>query len=88
MIFKKIKQILRIAKYEKKLNKVKELLSSGKSGKELKKLVSELEAYYLGPLWKSDYADDEAGLLPKSLKRGVLSQDEIYNILEIFGENE
>ena len=31
--------------------------------------------------WKQDFADDEAGLLPKDLKRGVLSEDGLWNLL-------
>ena len=38
---------------------------------------------YLGSAgWHSDCADDEAGLLPSDLKRGVLSEDGIWNALE------
>ena len=33
-------------------------------------------------IWKDDYALDEEGLLPKNLKRGVLSEDGIYDALE------
>jgi len=40
-----------------------------------------LESYYHSPLWQADYAADEAGLLPPTLKRGVLSQDALYNLL-------
>jgi hypothetical protein len=28
-----------------------------------------------------DYEDDEAGKLPEDLKRGVLSEDAVYNLL-------
>ena len=31
--------------------------------------------------WKDDYAMDDEGLLPKELKRGVLSEDGIWNLL-------
>ena len=48
----------------------------------LRTLIDELEAYYTSDVWKQDFADDEAGLLPKDLKRGVLSEDGIYNLLE------
>ena len=41
-----------------------------------------LEAYYLSPLWRKDYEDDCAGRLPKELRRGVLSEDAVYNLLE------
>ena len=49
---------------------------------EHKKLLGELSAYYISDAWKRDFAADEAGLLPKDLKRGVLSEDGIYNLLE------
>lgn len=41
-----------------------------------------LEAYYTGGLWLQDYLDDEAGRLPGDLKRGVLSQDGINDLLD------
>lgn len=41
-----------------------------------------LEAYYTGGQWLRDYEDDEAGRLPQDLKRGVLSQDGVYDLLE------
>ncbi len=44
--------------------------------------IKELEAYYTSPEWKADFALDEEGKLPKNLKRGVLSEDGIYNVLE------
>jgi hypothetical protein len=47
----------------------------------IKDKINELESYYESPLWKIDYEDDEAGKLPKDLKRGVLSQDAVYNLL-------
>ena len=37
--------------------------------------------YYESPLWREDFEADEAGLLPKTLKRGVLGEDTIYNLL-------
>ena len=44
--------------------------------------IRTLEAYYGSPQWKEDFAADEAGQLPKSLKRGVLSEDGIWDMLE------
>lgn len=46
--------------------------------------LSTLEAYYTSPAWRTDFEADEAGLLPSDLKRGVLSEDGIYNLLEDF----
>ena len=40
-----------------------------------------LDEYYGSEEWKQDFADDEAGLLPADLKRGVLSEDGIWNLL-------
>ena len=40
-----------------------------------------LSAYYESPLWREDFEADEAGLLPKDLKRGVLSEDAVYDLL-------
>ncbi len=44
--------------------------------------LDELEAYYDGTLWRQDYEDDEAGRIPSGLKRGVLSEDAVYNLLD------
>ena len=41
-----------------------------------------LEAYLGSEEWRQDLADDEKGLLPQDLKRGVLSEDGIWNLLE------
>ena len=43
--------------------------------------IAKLGEYYGGEEWKQDFADDEAGRLPKDLKRGVLSEDGIWNLL-------
>ena len=40
-----------------------------------------LAEYYTSDEWKQDFADDEAGRLPKDLKRGVLSEDGLWKLL-------
>ena len=40
-----------------------------------------LDAYLQSDEWKADYASDEAGALPAELKRGVLSEDGVYDLL-------
>ena len=45
-------------------------------------LVGALDAYYTGEAWKADFAADEAGLLPPTLKRGVLSEDGVNDLLD------
>ena len=44
--------------------------------------IEKLEAYYSGKQWKEDFAADERGEIPADMKRGVLSEDGIYNMLE------
>ena len=41
-----------------------------------------LERYYTEGEWREDYEADERGELPPDLKRGVLSQDALYDLLE------
>ena len=41
-----------------------------------------LDAYYTSSQWREDYEADERGELPPDLKRGVLSQDAMYDLLE------
>ena len=48
--------------------------------------IQKLEKYYTGKNWKSDLKLDEEGKLPKDLKRGVLSEDGIYDLLERYRE--
>ena len=43
--------------------------------------IQALSQYYEGSLWREDFETDEAGLLPPDLKRGVLSEDGVYNLL-------
>lgn len=42
---------------------------------------SKLSAYYEGE-WKRDFAADENGELPPELKRGVLSEDGLWDMFE------
>ena len=43
--------------------------------------ILKLDAYYSGDEWKADFRSDELGLLPQDLKRGVLSEDAIWDLL-------
>ncbi len=44
-------------------------------------MLQELTEYYENGQWMADYEADEVGLLPSDLKRGVLSEDGVYNLL-------
>ena len=41
----------------------------------------ELIDYYSGNAWMKDFESDEAGNLPQDLKRGVLSEDAVYDLI-------
>ena len=75
-----------ILKYEITMREAQPLLRKKENADRLQSLISELEAYYTSDEWKRDFADDEAGLLPKKLPRGVLSEDGVYNLLEEYRE--
>jgi len=51
----------------------------------LQPAIAELEAYYTSAQWRKDFETDEAGKLPKDLKRGVLSEDGVWNLLSDYG---
>lgn len=43
--------------------------------------ITALDRYYGSNEWRQDLADDEAGRLPAGMKRGVLSEDAVWNLL-------
>lgn len=69
-------RIARIQYMESILDKV----LASENPKSMSHELSVLESYYFGHLWREDYEADEAGLLPAGLKRGVLSEDAVYNL--------
>lgn len=70
------------------LESIKEFPLSLDKYEETKKAITTLAKYYDSEEWKQDYTNDEAGLLPKDLKRGVLSEDGIWNLLSDWREVE
>ena len=83
-----VKQIKRITRHETLMNKAEQLIKvySKDNADELCEIMNKLEGYYLSDEWKQDFSDDGAGLLPPDLKRGVLSEDGIYNLIEKYKE--
>jgi len=43
--------------------------------------IDRLTEYLESGAWREDYEADEAGLVPGDLKRGVLSEDGLYDLL-------
>ena len=76
-------RLLRIIKMERYFDELLEvnLKNPGllHSSKVLQDKIDVLEKYYFSELWLQDYECDERGELPKNLKRGILSQDSLYN---------
>lgn len=48
----------------------------------IQKMIQVLIEYMTGGQWLHDYECDEHGELPRALKRGVLSQDSLYNLFQ------
>jgi hypothetical protein len=67
--------------FDKSEEVVKRLEAALKDFAALEHDIAKLEAYYNSPQWRKDLEADEAGKLPKDLKRGVLSEDGIYDLL-------
>lgn len=42
---------------------------------------NELVSYYMNEEWQKDFDDSNAGLFPKDLPQGVLTEDLIYNTM-------
>ena len=82
----------RIAYYEKILDRTADAIRNLEAALDeyeaICPLLPELERYYTGPEWKADYDADAAGDLPRDLKRGVLSEDGIDDVLHDFRDLE
>ena len=78
-------QITRIRQMERRLDRataaVKRLSTALDKWEDVQDTIAALDEYYGSDLWRQDFADDEAGRLPADLKRGVLSEDGIWNLL-------
>ena len=79
-------QIERITRYETMMDRV--IASNAALEKALElfektdEVSDELDLYLSSEDWRQDFYDDEDGLLPPDLKRGVLSEDGLYDALE------
>lgn len=76
----------RISEMEEKFDKVSATLEKYiEAENEFEKILpiaDELKEYYTGGSWLSDYEADEHGEISPVLKRGILSQDALYNLFE------
>ena len=72
--FCRLDRIERVEKYERLFEEVTAAPDDEKT--------AALEAYYTSGEWRGDYEADERGEFPPDMKRGVLSQDALYDLLE------
>ena len=81
-----MEQIARISEMEQRLNRAEAAVTVMDTAFEqyLSALedIRALNSYLGSDAWHSDRKADEAGLLPKDLKRGVLTEDAVWNLLE------
>lgn len=87
-LFEFARQTRRISQMEQRLNRLSSIMKQHPAtlDKSLQDDIATLEKYYGSDEWRKDLADDEAGRLPKGLKRGVLSEDGIWNLLSDYRE--
>lgn len=78
-------RIERIREMEERMDRVAQWLETARGALEQHPAVwedvYELSSYYESDQWMEDYEADEAEELPAGLKRGVLSEDGLYNLL-------
>jgi hypothetical protein len=72
--FYRLDRIERVERYER-------LFDEAATSHDAEKIAL-LDAYYTSGEWREDYEADERGELPPDLKRGVLSQVALYDLLE------
>lgn len=68
--------------FDKSLEAIQQLEQAMQDFASAQSAIDELEAYYASPEWLADFEADEAGILPADLKRGVLAEDGLYNLLD------
>ena len=83
-------QIERITAMEARLDRVQQALRTLRDGladyTAVREDIDELQDYLASEDWRADFEADEAGRLPAGLKRGVLSEDGIYDTLDDYSE--
>ena len=81
-----MEQTDRITEMEKILQEAKpalrDLRIAFENYRDIEEDIRRLQEYYESEDWQKDFESDEEGLFPDELERGVLSEDEIYDLLE------
>ena len=78
-------QIARIKEMERAFDKASRVLSKLDKALDeydaVKSRIAPLNEYLDSGQWREDYEADERGEIPSDMKRGVLSEDVLYNLL-------
>lgn len=84
-LFDRAAQLLRVLHMERALNiaapAVHQLAEALEAYAAVQPQLQNLSAYMDSGNWRLDYEADEGGLFPRDLRRGVLSQDRLYDLL-------
>ena len=82
----KKKQLDRISQMEDRFDEVTRVMAALDEAvseyADFKSEIKALQDYMESGQWKEDYEADEAGKIPANVKRGVLSEDGLYDLLE------
>lgn len=70
------------ARFDRAAATIKELSAALEQYANVQADIADLEQYLDSGDWKRDFEADEAGRLPASLKRGILAEDGLWNLLE------
>ncbi|MBR6868638.1 MAG: DUF4298 domain-containing protein [Bacteroidales bacterium] len=70
------------SRYDALTRAVRELDEAVQRFSAVKPDLDALRAYHASGQWLSDFEADEAGKIPADVKRGVLSEDGLYNLLQ------
>ena len=71
----------RVSRMEKTMERVGRALNTGFKHEGYESDLEALSTYYSGD-WRKDFEMDEQGCFPEDMKRGVLSEDGLYDLLE------
>ena len=82
----KRKQLERISQMEDRFDEVTRVMAALDEAvseyADFKSEIKALQDYMESGQWKEDFETDEAGKIPANVKRGVLSEDGLYDLLE------
>lgn len=85
-VYRRTSRTVRIKEMEGRYDKVKAALTELEKAEEklagLSEEIDILREYYESGRWQKDFEADEQGKIPKDLKRGILSEDGLWNLLD------